>query len=50
VPGVFGVLEQTTVGKWSAVVPEITGKAHLSGLSTLIIEPDDPLPNGFLCR
>jgi proline racemase len=50
VPFLGRVLEETTVGKWPAVVPEITGQAHVSGLSTLIIEPDDPLPNGFLCR
>jgi proline racemase len=33
-----------------AIRPEVTGSAHLSGFSTLILEADDPLPGGFLCR
>lgn len=28
--------------------PKISGKAHLNGISTLILEPDDPLRDGFL--
>ena len=33
-----------------AIVPRVTGRAHLAGFSTLIAEQDDPLPDGFLCR
>jgi proline racemase len=28
----------------------VTGRANLSGFSTLIVEANDPLPDGFLCR
>lgn len=31
-----------------AVVPKISGRAHLNGISTLIVEPDDPMKRGFL--
>ncbi len=29
-------------------VPKISGRAHLNGISTLVLEPDDPLQCGFL--
>lgn len=32
------------------IVPEITGRAHVTGLSVLVAEEDDPLAGGFLCR
>lgn len=38
----------TRVGPYPAVVPEITGRAFLTGLSTLVLDPDDPFPSGFL--
>ncbi|PVB62317.1 proline racemase family protein [Labrenzia sp. 011] len=31
-----------------AYAPTISGRAHLNGMSTLILEPDDPLRSGFL--
>jgi proline racemase/DNA-binding transcriptional MerR regulator/quercetin dioxygenase-like cupin family protein len=31
-----------------AYIPKISGRAHLNGISTLILEPDDPLRRGFL--
>jgi proline racemase len=33
-----------------AIIPRVTGRANLSGFSTLIVEANDPLPDGFLCR
>ena len=38
----------TQVGKRPAVIPEITGRAYLAGISTLVLTPDDPFPGGFL--
>jgi proline racemase len=32
------------------IIPRVTGRANLSGFSTLIVEANDPLPDGFLCR
>jgi len=36
------------VGQYPAVIPEITGRAFLTGFSTLVLDPDDPFPAGFL--
>jgi len=38
----------TRVGAYEAVIPEITGRAWLSGLNQLVLRPDDPFPSGFL--
>jgi proline racemase len=50
VPFIGRVLTKTAVAGRPAVVPEVTGRASLSGFSTLIVEADDPLRTGFLCR
>ncbi|MQT15004.1 proline racemase family protein [Segnochrobactrum spirostomi] len=50
VPFLGEVLKETTVAGQPAILPQITGSASLSAFSTLIVEADDPLPNGFLCR
>ena len=42
------VVEQTRVGSYSAIVPEVTGSAHIMGMNQLFIHPDDPLRHGFL--
>ena len=38
----------TRVGAYEAVIPEITGRAYLSGINQLVLRPDDPFPAGFL--
>jgi proline racemase len=37
----------TRVGSLPAVVPEITGRAWMTGHGTLVLDPDDPFPGGF---
>lgn len=37
----------TEVGKFKAVVPEISGRAYISGFNQLVLDPEDPLPEGF---
>jgi trans-L-3-hydroxyproline dehydratase len=44
------VLAATTVGDYAAVVPEVAGRAFITGMHSFIIEPDDPLRDGFLLR
>ena len=44
------VVEVTTFGPYPAVVPRVTGTAHLTGRSEWLIDPDDPLGAGFLLR
>ena len=41
------ILEETKVGALPAIVPEITGSAYIMGVSTFLLDPDDPFPNGF---
>ncbi len=42
------LISETKVGDFSAVIPEITGRAWISGFSQLVIDPEDPLAHGFL--
>lgn len=37
----------TTVGNHAAVIPTITGRAWISGQSTLMLDPGDPWPAGY---
>ncbi len=41
------LVEETKVGSYDAVVPEITGRAWVTGSGTYVLEPDDPFPAGF---
>lgn len=41
------IVETTRVGGHEAVVPEITGRAYLTGINQLLLRPDDPFPAGF---
>jgi proline racemase len=43
-------VEETQVGKYRAVIPEVTGSAHIMGLNQIFIDPDDPLKHGFLLK
>lgn len=51
--GVLGVtftgrlIEETTVGPYSAVVPVISGQAWITGFNTYVLQHDDPFPEGF---
>ena len=44
------VLSSPTVDDFPAIIPEIAGQAYITGMHTFIIEPDDPLRDGFLVR
>lgn len=41
------LVERVEVGGITAVVPEITGRAWITGTAQYMIDPDDPFPNGF---
>ena len=43
-------IREATLGPYAGVIPEVSGSAHLAGLATWIIDPDDPLAHGFLVR
>jgi proline racemase len=42
------VKETTTVAGIPAIIPEITGRAWITGTSVHMLAPDDPFPEGFL--
>jgi len=42
------IKEETSIGEYTAIIPEITGSAYLTGIGTYLIDPQDPLKYGFL--
>jgi len=42
------VVEETAVADYRAVIPEITGSAYVTGIHQFVVDPEDPLKNGFL--
>ena len=44
------IVEETTFGPYAAVIPQVTGTAYIVGRNELLIDPDDPLGEGFLLR
>jgi proline racemase len=42
------LLEEVTVAGVPAVVPEITGRAWITGMGQYLLDPDDPFPEGFM--
>ena len=36
------------VGRYRAVIPTIRGRAYITGFNTIVVDPEDPFPNGFL--
>lgn len=44
------VVKTTTFGPYPAIIPEVAGTAHITGRHEFLIDPDDPLKNGFLLR
>ena len=41
------LVERTTLAGRSAVVPEVSGTSWIYGLNTLVLDHDDPFPEGF---
>src|SRR5574338_1214089 len=41
------LIEETRVGKYPAVVPTLGGQAWITGMSTYVLDPEDPFPDGF---
>lgn len=44
------VVEEVEFGGRPAVIPRVTGSAHITGMSEFLIDPADPLGHGFLIR
>ena len=44
------VLKEMSFGPHEAVIPEVTGTAHITGQHIFTIDPEDPMAKGFLVR
>jgi trans-L-3-hydroxyproline dehydratase len=44
------ILRTSTFGPYAAVIPEVSGEAHITGRNEFLIDPDDPLKDGFILR
>ena len=44
------VLEETKVGDYDAIIPEITGSAYITGHNQFFIDPEDPVKHGFILK
>jgi proline racemase len=44
------IVEEIQFGPYKAVIPQVTGTAHITGQSQFYFDPADPLKNGFIFR
>ena len=42
------IVEETKLGPYQAIIPEVEGHAYVTGRHEFMIDPDDPLREGFL--
>ncbi|MGY3748503.1 proline racemase family protein [Vagococcus acidifermentans] len=42
------VARETTLGDYKAIIPKVTGSAYINGFNTFLIDPKDPLKDGFV--
>lgn len=44
------VVEEVDFGPFKAVIPEVEGTAFITGMHTFVLDPKDPVKNGFILR
>jgi trans-L-3-hydroxyproline dehydratase len=44
------VVETTRFGDYDAVIPRISGTSRITGRNEILLDPEDPLRNGFILR
>jgi len=44
------ILEETSVDGIAAIIPKITGSAYITGYNNIIIDPKDPVKDGFMLK
>lgn len=47
---VVRVAETVPFGPFDAIIPEVEGRAYITGCSAFCLDPDDPLTTGFILR
>ena len=44
------VVSEEDYGPFKAVIPQVEGRAYITGMQTFVIDPKDPMKNGFILR
>ncbi len=44
------VVEETNFGPYQAIIPEVAGRAHITGRHEFVLDPNDELAHGFILR
>jgi trans-L-3-hydroxyproline dehydratase len=44
------VVSEEDYGSYKAVIPQVEGTAHITGMHTFCIDPNDPMKKGFILR
>lgn len=44
------VVSEQDFGPYKAVIPQVEGTAHITGMHTFVIDPKDPMKQGFILR
>lgn len=44
------VVREIPFGTFNAVIPQVEGTAHITGTQTFVIDPNDPMKDGFILR
>ena len=44
------MISEENYGPYQAVIPQVEGTAHITGMHTFCIDPNDPMKNGFILR
>jgi trans-L-3-hydroxyproline dehydratase len=47
---VGSVISEENYGPFTAVIPQVEGTAYVTGIQTFVIDPKDPMKNGFILR
>jgi proline racemase/trans-L-3-hydroxyproline dehydratase len=41
------IVDEVTVGTYAGIIPEVTGSAYITGFQQFVVDPEDPLREGF---
>ena len=44
------IISEEDYGSFTAVIPQVEGTAHITGMHTFVIDSNDPMKNGFILR
>ncbi len=47
---VGSIVSEENYGPFTAVIPQVEGTAYITGMHTFVIDPNDPMKNGFILR